>query len=121
MFVTASDRLPVNGERGLGIEIVRQPLDLADFEIGSPASTIEQWNRQTSSTAESLADEHGRRNNQHSMERRYRIRTMMAEAPLPTSNTCFARLNLPDYDDEAILKFKLEKALKLGWLGFGLA
>lgn len=121
MFVTASDRLPVNGERGLGIEIVQQPLDLADFEIGSPAHTIEQGNRSIGLTVDSPVDEHGRRVNQRSYERQFRDQTMMAEAPLPTSNTCFARLNLPDYDDEDVLRFKLEKALKLGWLGFGLA
>lgn len=120
MFVTASDRLPVNGERGLGIEIVRQPLDLAVFAFNAPGRTSEQ-NEGMGLTVDLPVDEYGRLMYQRSMEKHFRNQIMMAEAPLPTSNTCFARLNLPDYDDEDVLRFKLEKALKLGWLGFGLA
>jgi len=127
MFVTASDRLPVNGERGLSIEIVRQPLDLAAFEFDAPGRTDEH-NAQLSLTlpddADSSTDEHGSlKTNQRSSSTRgqWREHMMMLEAPLPTSNTCFARLNLPEYDDERVLRFKLEKALELGWVGFGLA
>lgn len=152
MFVTASDRLPVSGEKGLMFEIVRQTLDVHDYDhepetlqdlVAESVPLIPaeyyaaQFNTATAAatTTQQRSDMHDtlhdsvlpsasasqdRRRTLNARTKR-RVARMLRDAPLPTSNTCFARLNLPDYGDEEVLRAKLDRALSLGWMGFGLA